>query len=152
MRVKETLSASLEDYLEAIYHIVAEKQAARAKDISVRLKVNSSSVTGALRALTEKKLVNYAPYDVITLTPKGKKIAKDVVRRHQALSDFFVKVLSIDKKIAEEGACRMEHALRREILDQLVKFVEFVDTCSEKDAMWLRGFGQSHRKPGTKQK
>jgi len=152
MRVKEMLSASMEDYLEAIYHIVAEKQAARAKDISVRLEVNSSSVTGALRALTEKKLVNYAPYDVITLTPKGKRIAKDIVRRHQALSDFFVKVLSIDKKIAEEGACRMEHALPREILDQLVKFVEFVDTCPDQDAMWLRGFGRSHRKPGTTQK
>lgn len=150
MRAKKTLSASLEDYLEAIYHIVAEKQAARAKDISVRLKVNSSSVTGALRALAEKQLVNYAPYEVITLTSKGKKIAKDIVRRHQALNDFFVKVLSIDQKIAEEGACKMEHALPREILDQLVKFVEFVDTYPDKDAVWLRGFGQSHRKPAPK--
>jgi DtxR family Mn-dependent transcriptional regulator len=41
-----TLSASLEDYLEAIFHIVAEKQAARVKDIAKRLSVNNSSVTG----------------------------------------------------------------------------------------------------------
>ena len=39
----EPLSASLEDYLEAIFHVVADKGAARAKDISKRLKVNSSS-------------------------------------------------------------------------------------------------------------
>ena len=29
----DELSASMEDYLEAIYHIVTAKQAARAKDI-----------------------------------------------------------------------------------------------------------------------
>ena len=81
---KTSLSASLEDYLEAIYHIVAEKQAARTKDISQRLKVNNSSVTGALRALAERQLVNYAPYEVITLTASGKKIARDIVRRARA--------------------------------------------------------------------
>ncbi len=34
MAVSEALSASLEDYLEAIFHIAVEKQAARARDIS----------------------------------------------------------------------------------------------------------------------
>ena len=33
------LSASLEDYLKAIFRIVAVKQAARAKDISARVRV-----------------------------------------------------------------------------------------------------------------
>jgi len=145
MRAKETLSASLEDYLEAIYHITAEKKAARARDISLRLKVNSSSVTGALRALAGRKLVNYAPYDVITLTSKGKRIAKDIVRRHRALSDFFVKVLSVEKKIADEGACKMEHALPHEILDRLVEFVEFAETSRDKGTARLKGFAPQHR-------
>ena len=47
MTRSEALTASMEDYLEAIFYIVAEKGAARAKDISKRLKVNHSSVTGA---------------------------------------------------------------------------------------------------------
>ena len=145
MRAKETLSASLEDYLEAIYHITAEKKAARARDISLRLKVNSSSVTGALRALAGRKLVNYAPYDVITLTSKGRPIAKDIVRRHRALSDFFVKVLSVEKKIADEGACKMEHALPHEILDRLVEFVESVDTSRDKGTARLKGFAPQRR-------
>ncbi len=67
----ETLSASLEDYLEAIYHLIAGKQAARVKDISKRLKVNSSSVTGALKALAERKLVSYAPYELVTVAAAG---------------------------------------------------------------------------------
>ncbi len=142
MAERETLSASLEDYLEAIHHITAAKKAARAKDIAQRLKVNSSSVTGALRALAARRLVNYAPYDVITLTPKGKKIARDIVRRHQALRDFFVKVLDIEVTLADRCACRMEHALPREILDQLARFVEFVDTSAGEGATWHDEFAR----------
>ena len=96
------------DYLEAIYHISSEKQAARAKDISDRLEVNKSSVTGALRALSEKGLVNYAPYDLITLTYEGEQVAKEVVRRHETLKDFFIKILLLEEDEAEEAACKIE--------------------------------------------
>ena len=48
MAKTEKLSASLEDYLEAIYQIIAEKSAARSKDVAERLEVAPSSVTNAL--------------------------------------------------------------------------------------------------------
>jgi len=140
MRTGQMLTASQEDYLEAIFHIASEKQAARAKDIANRLKVNSSSVTGALRVLAEKGLVNYAPYDVITLTAEGEKIAKDVVRRHEVLRDFFVRVLRIDPVEADEGACKAEHAFPRSILDSLIKFVEFLDVCPRAGISWMEAF------------
>src|SRR6056297_3653538 len=87
------LSASLQDYLEAIYHIVQKKGAARVKDISERLEVSNPSVTGALRTLADKGLVNYAPYDLVSLTEDGNRVAEAVVSRHEALHDFFVSVL-----------------------------------------------------------
>lgn len=137
----ESLSASLEDYLEAIHHIVAKKKAARAKDISKRLSVHSSSVTGALHALKDRDLVNYEPYDVVTLTPKGESVAREIVRRHEALHDFFVKVLSLDEKLAEEAACKMEHEIPREVLERLIKFAQFVEVCPRGGASWVKGFG-----------
>jgi len=136
----EVLSASLEDYLEAIFHIVAEKGAARAKDISKRLKVNSSSVTGALRSLAERDLINYSPYDVITLTPKGEAIAEKVVRRHEALRDFLVNVLVVSPDLAEESACQMEHVVRGEVLERLIRFIEFIEICPRGGNKWIRGF------------
>jgi len=136
----EMLSASLEDYLEAIFHIVAEKQAARATDIAKRLEVNKSSVTGALRALSEKKLINYAPYDVITLTHEGRNLATEVVRKHEALQDFFVKVLKVDKAEAEDAACKMEHTVSRAILDRLIRFTHFVDVCPRGGEEWIEEF------------
>ena len=56
MATTDKISASLEDYLEAIFWIVKSKGAARAKDIAERLRVKASSVTGALQALKEKLL------------------------------------------------------------------------------------------------
>lgn len=135
------LSASLEDYLEAIFCIVREKQAVRAKDISKRLDVARSSVTGALHALAERDMINYAPYDVITLTEEGAKVAAEVARRHDVLRDFLVKVLSVDQDQADETACHMEHAIPGDIIDRFVAFAEFVERCPRGGAKWIRGFG-----------
>ena len=131
MKITNALSASMEDYLEAIYHIVAEKQAVRAKDIAQRLEVNNSSVTTALRALAQRGLINYVPYDVITLTAEGKRVSEDVIERHEALQGFFMKILLIDKELADKAACDMEHALPREILAPLSRFIEFVERCPQ---------------------
>lgn len=136
----ENLSESLEDYLEAIFHIETQKHAAKAKDIANRMNVSSSSVTGALRLLSEKGLVNYAPYDLITLTPEGKSLAKDVVHRHKILRDFFVRILYINDSEAEEAACRMEHGMSTAILDRITQFIHFLETCPVECREWLEGF------------
>lgn len=129
MHTAETrnLSASLEDYLEAIYHISESKQAARAKDISDRLGVNKSSVTGALKSLSSKGLVNYAPYDIITLTPEGKARAEQIALQHEVFRKFLVEVLGIEEPEAESNACRVEHALTAEVLERLRRFMEFLE-------------------------
>ena len=135
-----TLSASLEDYLEAIFHIVREKHAARPKDISKYLDVGNSSVTGALKALAAKELVNYAPYEVVTLTPSGEEAARDVVRRHESLREFFIKVLAADNSLAEDAACKMEHHIPAELVDRFIRFVEFVEMCPHGGPGLLEGF------------
>jgi DtxR family Mn-dependent transcriptional regulator len=135
------LSESLEDYLEAIFHIVAAKQAARASDISDRLGVKRSSVTGALRALAERGLVNYAPYDIITLTEAGRAEAMDVVHRHGVLRDFFVEVLGMDEALADEAACGMEHHAGKVLLGRLAHLAQFVCGSAGADGgQWLADF------------
>lgn len=140
MSHSEPLSSNMEDYLEAIFHISEKKQAARAKDIADRVQVNKSSVTGALRSLSDKGLINYAPYDIITLTARGKKMAVEIVRRHEALKDFFVKILLIDKREAEKAACKVEHEVSKNIVDRLISFVEFMEICPRGGKEWLKGF------------
>ncbi len=140
MKEKTDLSASLEDYIEAIYHIIEEKLVARSKEIAARLNVSRASVTEALRALSKKGLINYAPYEAITLTPEGKEVAEDVIFRHDALKRFFIEVLAIEDSIAEEGACKIEHAAPPEVIAQMINFTEFMKICPRGGDDMIRGF------------
>ena len=149
MAHRAALSSNMEDYLEAIFHISSEKQAARAKDIADRLKVNKSSVTGALRSLSEKGYVNYAPYDIITLTDEGKILAEDVVRRHETLKDFFIKILLLEENEAEVASCKVEHAISDKILNRIINFVEFVEICPRGGQEWIKGFRRHCEKGDT---
>lgn len=140
METAEQLSANMEDYIQAIYHIQVEKQAARTKDIALRMNVNNSSVTGALRSLSEKGFLNYVPYDVITLTQKGIVYAEDVVRRHDALKRFFTEILGVDEPEADASACKMEHAVSPGIMDRIIRFVDFIQICPRGGEDWLEKF------------
>lgn len=140
MKNKQALSASLEDYMEAIYHIIDEKLVARSKEIAARLDVSRASVTEALRALSKKGLINYAPYEAITMTEKGRKVAEDVIFRHETLKRFFVEVLALDEGIAEEGACRIEHAAPPEIITRMISFIDFMQRCPRGGDDLISGF------------
>jgi len=142
MKGKTVLSASLEDYIEAIYHIIEEKLVARSKEIAASLQVSRASVTEALRALSKKGLINYSPYEAITLTEEGKKAAEDVIFRHEALKRFFIEVLSIDASIAEEGACRIEHAAPPEIISRMIDFTKFMQVCPRGGEDMIKGFAE----------
>ena len=126
------LSASLEDYLEAIFNVSSQSKVARSKDIAKLLSVSRASVTGALRVLKEKGLANYKPYDSVTLTEAGQAAAAEVARRHNILKSFFVNVLGIKPEIAQNAACKAEHTLGPEVIARLLLFIEFVTKNSEK--------------------
>lgn len=141
MSTQPKLSASLEDYLEAIYHIVESKSAARAKDIVERMGVHNSSVTQALRSLSDKGLVNYAPYDLVTLTDEGEVAAASVVERHRALRSFLVEVLGMETDQAERDACRLEHGISASLLERLRLLMDFRHDHPDLVVSWNREAG-----------
>ena len=120
------LSSSLEDYLEAIFNLSNEGKVARSKDIAELLDVSKSSVTGALKILSERGLVNYKPYDPITLTEHGYAIASTIAKKHDVIKSFFIEVLGVEDSIAQKAACDAEHSLGSEITNKLLDFIEFV--------------------------
>ena len=126
---KRPLTESMEDYLEVILDLERTHKVARAKDIAERLQVQRGTVTGALKALAEKGLINYAPYSFITLTPRGTAVAREISRRHQVIRNFLTEVLRIPPETAETTACRMEHVVEGMVLDRLVCFIDFMQQC-----------------------
>jgi DtxR family Mn-dependent transcriptional regulator len=135
------LSSSLEDYLEAIYNVIKVKTAARATDIAKKLNVANSSVTNALQILVKRGLVNHAPYDIITLTPEGSEIAKQIAWKHEVFRNFFTTVLAIDPDTANKCACSIEHIIPNEVVERFVKYLDFERQCKYGGKKWVEGFG-----------
>lgn len=137
------LSASQEDYLETIYFLSETNGDARSKDIVERMQVRAASVTGALRALSAKGMIDYKPYGAITLTDAGRERAAGIAGKHEALLGFFTNVLGIKSAEAEDFACSMEHTIPDHIYERFVEFAAFVSRCPEFNASWQeegRGF------------
>jgi DtxR family Mn-dependent transcriptional regulator len=120
------LSASLEDYLEAIFNLAGESDVVRSKDIAELLDVAKPSVTGALQHLAKKGLVNYKPYGYVTLTSSGAAEAARVAGKHNVIKSFFVNVLGVASENAQQAACKAEHTLGPEVIGRLLCFIEFV--------------------------
>ena len=119
----------MEDYLEAIAMLCGEGRAVRVSDISRRLGVKMPSVSFALKKLSERGLAVHERYGYVGLTSQGDNVAKDVIRRHEALSYFFTEALNIDHKTAEEDACKIEHVISPLSLERMIKFIEFIEAC-----------------------
>ena len=124
-------SASMEDYLEAIAKLAERRKAVRVKQLSDRLGVKMPSVTSALKKLAEQQLVEHERYGHVKLTAEGRKLARDVIGRHEALTRFFARALGINSETAEEDACKIEHVISPLSMDRLAKFVEFIEACPQ---------------------
>ncbi len=127
---KETgLTASMEDYLEAISILEENRKYVRVRDISKHMDVSMPSVTGALKSLSEKELVNHEKYEYVELTEQGAEIAQGVRRRHSAILRFLTEVLNVDPEVAEKDSCGMEHAISITTMDRLLKLIECMNEC-----------------------
>jgi DtxR family transcriptional regulator, Mn-dependent transcriptional regulator len=108
------MSASTEEYLEALYNLTQGNRTASTSDISKKMKIAPASVTEMLKKLAEEDLVKYSPYQGVTLTPAGYKIAEKMARKHRLLEYFLHTVLKIGNEKVHNEACAMEHSLSDE--------------------------------------
>jgi len=139
--LREVLSESLEDYLEAIYVVGGKGGPARVRDIAAHLGVIYPSVTAALRTLADLGLVRYVPYQPATLTSRGLRLAREVLRRHSVLKEFLTQVLRVKEPTADSVACRMEHAMPADVFERFVKYLELVESCRGSKVDWDQDVG-----------
>lgn len=130
---------SLEDYLEAIYNSLNRRGHAKTNEIASDLGVKAPSVTEMFDKLRKKGFINYEKYEGVTLTKRGREVAKDVSEVHENIKKF-LELLQVSPEQADEDACKVEHSLSEESIVQLNKFIDFVESCPEGEARWLKHF------------
>ncbi len=102
--------------------------------------IGPSSVSEALKNLGERGFINYAPYELITLTELGYDIAKGLIERQEIIQNFLVNILKVSPEAAEENANLLEHAITGDTLDKFVKFFQFSQICPCKEPKWIKGY------------
>lgn len=135
------MSASLEDYLEAILALGETRDPVRPKEVAEQLKVSAPSVTHALHQLKRRALIEHEPYQGIRLTSEGRRLAKEVARKHWVLKTFFMDVLAVKEEIADKCACRMEHSIPDEVLERFIAYIQFEERCHRGGTEWVEGTG-----------
>ena len=121
----EKISMSNEDYLEAIVMLGGTTEhSVRSVDVATKMGVSKASVNKAVTMLKEKRLVDQPYYGDITLTEEGYEYGRSVLSRHNLLIKFLTEQLGIDRDVAEEEACQMEHAISDNSFEKWVTYIK----------------------------
>lgn len=124
---EKKLSASMQDYLEAILELEESEEPVRITDIANKLQIAKASVNQTISKFKKKGLVRQPAYGPVELTKEGRYMAEKVRQTHNKLRFFLAEVLGVDPAIAEEDACRMEHAVSPQTMERLTEFLEKYD-------------------------
>ncbi len=116
-------SVSRENYLKAIFHLQLEQGMVTTNALAAALQTRAASVTDMLKKLKEQKLLIYERYKGFKLSPEGRKVAIQVIRKHRLWEYFLVEKLGFGWDEVHEIAEDLEHISSRKLIDRLDDFL-----------------------------
>ena len=123
------LSQEAEEYLEAIYRLQKRDGAAKTKELSEALNVVPGSITNTIEHLESHDLVIHEPYRGVKLTKQGERVALDIIRRHRLAERLLTDVLKAQWSSVHEDACKLEHALTKNVAALLEERLGYPKYC-----------------------
>src|SRR5215218_6732448 len=112
------ISSAVEDYAKAIYALEAlGPGTVTTTAIAERMGVTAASASGMVRKLCELDLVSHEPYKGVQLSPKGARVALEVIRHHRLLELYLAEDLGVPWDRVHDEAEVLEHVLSEELED-----------------------------------
>ena len=111
------------EYLKTILALEQKNGSVRSLDVTRTLHVTKPSVSKAMKHLREGGYLTMDADKRICLTKTGREAAEQAADTHHILKSCLI-AMGIDPATAEQDACKMEHAISRETLEQIQLFVE----------------------------
>lgn len=120
------LQESGEMYLETIYVLTKSMNAVRSVDVGEHMGYSKPSVSRAIGLLKKGGYVTVDKDGHLHLTESGAEIAAKINERHKVLTDLLIHI-GVDRKTAEEDACKLEHAISDTSFNALKAFIDKID-------------------------
>jgi len=123
------LHDTTEEYLETIFEIEEEGIVPIRARLVERLRISAPAVSETVNRLVEQGNVELLDNKRLRLTPKGRAIARSIVRRHRLAERLLVDVIGLEWEKAHREADRWEHAISAEVEEKLVALLGDPATC-----------------------
>jgi DtxR family Mn-dependent transcriptional regulator len=108
---RRNASASMEDYLAAIYSLTRGERPVIAARLAEQVGVSLPAASEAIQRLARRGYVQVGPGRRLLLTAGGREIAAAIIRRRRLLKRWLTGTLGVDETEAQETAHRLEHVL-----------------------------------------
>jgi DtxR family Mn-dependent transcriptional regulator len=118
-----------EEYLETIFEIEEEGIVPIRARLVERLRLSAPAVSETVNRLVEQGNVELLDDRRLKLTPKGRAIARSIVRRHRLAERLLVDVIGLEWEKAHREADRWEHAISADVEEKLVALLGDPATC-----------------------
>jgi len=130
-----------EEYLETILELEEEGTRTLRARLVERLGVSAPAVSETVNRLSEAGFTELREDHTIRLTPKGRRLATTIVRRHRLAERLLVDVIGLEWEKVHREADRWEHAISADVEEKLVELLGDPMTCPHGNPI-----------PGTKRK
>ena len=117
------LLESGEMYLESILVLSERKNPVRSLDVAEYMGFSKPSVSRAVALLKSGGYVTVDENGFLSLTGAGREVAEKIYERHTVLTDFLCSI-GVEKEIAAEDACKIEHDISSESFGAIKRLME----------------------------
>lgn len=115
------ISIAMEDYLEMICRLVRKGEFVRVNGLAALLNVTPPSSSKMVGKLRDSGMVEFEPYGIIRLTPKGEALGDYLLHRHDILHRLFCRVNGTENEL--ELVEKIEHFLDRRTVKNLERLL-----------------------------
>jgi len=125
-QIVQCMTRSEENYIKTIFHLGGNStKLISTNSIADEMDTKPSSVTDMAKKLAGKGLLDYVRYQGVSLTPKGKRTALAIVRKHRLWEVFLVKKLDFTWDEVHEVAEQLEHIKSEKLIDKIEELLDF---------------------------
>jgi DtxR family Mn-dependent transcriptional regulator len=118
----------LEEYLEAVHELEEEGTHVIQARLAERLGHSPPAVSEMIRRLRDEGYLE-AEGRSLALTPAGRHLAENVVRKHRLAERLLTDVIGLPWEKAHVEACRWEHVISDDVAERLVVLLGHPTTC-----------------------
>jgi DtxR family Mn-dependent transcriptional regulator len=126
------ITENVEEYLEALFILEEKgKKIAKISEVAEGLKVTSPSAVEMLKKIEKGGLVDYRVREGVSLTKRGRKLARRIIRNHRITELLLTEILSvdIDDGLHEGMVCAIEHHISDKMTDAVCTKLDHPRKC-----------------------